>query len=61
MKAFKVSIKTQEDVAEIQEFIAQFNESAAARFTDDVFARFELLAENPFLGEVRSELQPGIR
>ena len=45
-----------QDISEIWEFIASDNPGAANRVEDELFAAFELLAQNPGLGHVRPDL-----
>ena len=61
MSQLKFSRRSQRDLNEIWERIAEDNRAAAERFTADIRQRCRVLADNPRLGPARDELRPGLR
>ena len=55
------SPEAEADLIEIWEYIAQYNEEAADKLIDTINQKAILLANSPYMGQVRSELQPSIR
>ena len=49
------------DVAEIGEYVAKDNPAAAMRLLERFDQKFEMLARQPLMGEMRDEISPGIR
>lgn len=61
MGRFRPSERAESDLADVQQYIAADNASAADHFIDDLFGLFHLLAENPLIGQERSDLRPDLR
>ena len=61
MGRFRLSTLAREDLAGIHRYIATENESAADRLIERLFGAFLLLAENPGIGQARSDLRPELR
>lgn len=55
------SPEAEADLIEIWEYVAQYNEEAADKLIDTINQKAILLANSPYMGQVRSELQPSIR
>jgi plasmid stabilization system protein ParE len=53
---YVVAPAAEADIDEIALYIATDNRAAADRFIDEVHATFRLLAENPHIGHVRTDL-----
>lgn len=49
------------DVAEISDYIARDNPTAAYRLVDRIHEKFEMLARQPLMGEPREDLAPDLR
>ncbi len=61
MGRFRLSQRAESDLADIHHYIAAENSSAADQFIDDLFGLFHLLAENPRIGQERSDLRSDLR
>jgi toxin ParE1/3/4 len=61
MGRFRLSTLARTDLASIHRYIAKDNESAAERLIERLFGEFYLLAENPNIGQARSDLRPHLR
>jgi plasmid stabilization system protein ParE len=55
---YLVSPRARQDLFEITDYIADDNLDAALRLRDRLFAAFDVLAKQPNLGHVRSDLAP---
>jgi toxin ParE1/3/4 len=55
------SFQGDDDVFEIAAFIARENLEAALRMIELFDEKFNLLAEHPGIGQMRDELEPGLR
>ena len=53
--------KAEEDLIEIWMYIAVDNPTAADKFLDQIDAKCVLLANNPGIGQVRSDIAPELR
>jgi plasmid stabilization system protein ParE len=56
MRPFNLTPEAQQDLREIQDYIAEDNPKAAGKVIDDCFKAFDLLAENPLMGHQREDL-----
>lgn len=61
MRRFRLSTRARADLAEVHHYISADNPAAADRFVDEFFELFQLLAENPLIGQERSDLRPSLR
>ena len=61
MPRFTRTAAAERDLAEIWDFIAEYNEAAADRTLREIDARCALLAEHPKMGRDRSEIVLGVR
>lgn len=61
MNRFRLSQRAEADIAEIRRYIAQDNSIAADRFVGELFDLFQLLGQNPEIGQLRSDLRPDLR
>jgi len=61
MSRFTLSARAKTDLAEIHVYIAQDKPLAADHQIAAFFDRFQRLAEQPLLGEARSDLRPALR
>lgn len=55
-KLFRLSLKSQYDLQEIWQYIAQDNHAAADRVETELYIEFERLALNPNIGHKRDDL-----
>ncbi len=53
--------EAEEDLLGIWQFIAEDNDEAADRFVDTLYAKCQLLAMNPRLGPLRTDIAPELR
>ncbi len=56
-----ISPEAQEDLIEIWEYIAQFSEEVADKTIDSIYQKSILLADSPYLGKARPELDLALR
>jgi len=61
MKPFRITADARADLKGIYRYIAFDNRPAAIRQIARLYARFALLATQPLMGELRSELAPHLR
>jgi plasmid stabilization system protein ParE len=64
MNSYSLSFKALDDLTAIFRYVAAENATVALQLSDQFIEKFELLAENPLLGEARMDLEdvaPGIR
>ena len=61
MARVQISSRAQTDLAAIADYISLDDLDAALRWSDGISHTFELLANNPLLGEDVSDLQHGTR
>ena len=61
MNIVDLSKRAEADVDEIWTYIARNNEAAADRVIDRIYDRFEMLGEQPDLGESAGHLTAGLR
>ena len=61
MARYVISDEAPEDLVEIWAYIATDSENAASRTLDVIYERFQLLAENPMIGQSRPELLHALR
>jgi toxin ParE1/3/4 len=61
MKRYTIAPQARADLKSIYEYIAQDNELAAGRLRDLFLQKFRLLAQQPFMGEARSDISEGLR
>jgi toxin ParE1/3/4 len=61
MSQLKFSRRSQRDLNEIWDHIAEDDRGAAERFSAAVRQKCRILAENPRLGRARDELRKGLR
>jgi toxin ParE1/3/4 len=61
MKIFRLTSQARIDLAEIRHYISQDKPLAADRQIETFFKRFHYLAENPELGELRTDLAENLR
>jgi len=61
MKRYRITHLAQADIDSAWFYIAKDRQSAADRLLDRLRQRFELLSENPLVGESRSDLAEGVR
>jgi toxin ParE1/3/4 len=61
MRRYSIIPQARADLKRIYEYIARDNERAAGRLQSLFLKKFELLAQQPFMGEVRNDLVQGMR
>lgn len=61
MAQYELSPQAREDLIEIWDYIAQFNQEAADKLIDNIYQKSELLVRSPYIGTPRSELAPDLR
>lgn len=61
MSRYRLTTLAQADIDSAWLYIAKERPSAADRFVDRLRRHFELLAENPLIGESRNDLAEGVR
>lgn len=61
MAIIKTTPHADNDILDIWEYIAQDSETRADKFIDEIKTAFQRLAEMPFSGRKRSELNDNIR
>jgi len=61
MSRFRLSPRAETDIAEIRQYIAHDNLSAADRFVGQLFDIFHLLGRDTKIGQQRSDLRPNLR
>jgi toxin ParE1/3/4 len=61
MSRYRLFPAARQDIRDICRYIAADNPPAAVRFREGLRARFRLLASQPFMGEARDDLAPGLR
>lgn len=61
MKSYRLTNLAQADIDSAWLYIAKDRETAADRFVERLHGHFGLLAENPLIGECRSDLADGLR
>ena len=59
--AFRVTAPAERDLADIGDYIALDNPSRAARFINEIEARFTEIAKQPFIYRQRDDIMVGIR
>lgn len=59
---FSLSVEAEEDIIEIAEQgVRTFGSVQARRYHDELFAVFDLIAENPRIAREREEISPPVR
>lgn len=61
MGIFLRTAKAEEDLVEIWLYIAADNPEAADKLLNQIDAKCKIIAENPSIGQLRSELAPNLR
>ncbi|OLF71876.1 hypothetical protein AWH62_12125 [Maricaulis sp. W15] len=62
MAAYRLSAKADADIDAIYEYsILNFGLATASTYIDELFARFDLLADNPGWGNDYTHIAPGLR
>jgi plasmid stabilization system protein ParE len=61
MMRLRIAPLARADLAQIRDYIARDNPSAADTQIDAFFDRFHMLARNPEMGEARPDLGPDLR
>lgn len=61
MPSLSKALVVERDLEEIWDYIAADNPDAAERCLRQIDARFQLLAQNPFIGRERKDLAAGLR
>jgi toxin ParE1/3/4 len=61
MNRFRLSRRAEADIAEIRQYIAQDNATAADKLVGEFFDLFHSLARAPDIGEQRPDLRPNLR
>lgn len=61
MKRYRLTQWAQADIDSAWFYIAKDRPSAADRFVERLRRHFELLSENPLVGEARADLAEGVR
>jgi toxin ParE1/3/4 len=56
MSGYRLAYQAERDLEEIADYLADRNPAAAVRLLENLFDKFLLLSQNPFLGESRSDL-----
>jgi len=61
MNRFRLSTRGRADLAEVHHYIAKDNLPAADQFINGLFELFQLLADNPMIGQERNDLRSKLR
>jgi toxin ParE1/3/4 len=61
MNDYSLTSTAERDLASIADFVARQDLIAAEKLLGRIYERFELLAGNPFLGEMREDLAEHLR
>lgn len=61
MKRYRIALAAQVDLDQIYDYVAKENLSAADELIEKLKERFRLLATQPLMGELRSQLAPNLR
>lgn len=61
MKRYTIAPQARADIASIYEYIARDNQRAARRIRELLLQKFRLLAQQPYMGEARSDISEGLR
>lgn len=61
MKPYSIAPRARADLKSIYRYIARDNQRAAGRLRELFLQKFRLLAQQPYMGETRSDLSEGLR
>lgn len=61
MREYKFALAAEQDLNEIEAYIAQDHPAAAEDVIDSIEAACQLIAEHPGVGRNRDEIEPGVR
>jgi toxin ParE1/3/4 len=61
MSQYNFAPQAEEDLQDIQDYLAAHSPPAAARLTNAIERRCQLLAQQPMIGRDRSDLSPWLR
>ncbi len=61
MRRYSIIPQARADLKRIYQYIARDNERAAGRLQELFLKKFDMLAQQPFMGERRNDLVPGMR
>lgn len=61
MNTFRLSHLARADLAQIHDYIARNNPAAAFRQVDVFFGKFQTLADQPLIGQLREDLRANLR
>lgn len=61
MSEFRLNLRSEQDLEEIADFIGKHNPSGAIKVLEQLFAKFEMLADFPYAGQAEDRCGEGIR